>query len=64
MKYDTLTIIKLVAATLLPVVLSVALYFAEKKTKFGKANYWVCQAVIGVLFGGVAVEYLTEPKTA
>ena len=54
MKYDILTIIKLVAATLLPVVLSVALYFAEKKTKFGKANYWVCQAVIGVLFGGVA----------
>ena len=52
MKYDTLTIIKLVAATLLPVVLSVALYFAEKKTKFGKANYRVRQAVIGVLFGG------------
>ena len=45
-------------------VLSVALYFAEKKTKFGKANYRVRQAVIGVLFGGVAVEYLTEPLPA
>lgn len=55
MKYDILTIITLVAATLLPVVLSVVLYFAERKTKFGKANYWVRQAVIGVLFGGVAV---------
>ena len=54
MKYDILTIIKLVAATLLPVLLSVVLYFAERKTKFGKTNYWVRQAVIGVLFGGVA----------
>ncbi len=55
MKYDILTIIKLVAATLLPVLLSVVLYFAERKTKFGKTNYWVRQAVIGVLFGGVAM---------
>lgn len=55
MEYDVLTIIKLIAATLLPVLLSVVLYFAEKKTRFGKANYWVRQAVIGILFGGVAV---------
>lgn len=55
MNYDFVTIIKLAVATLLPVVLSVVLYFAERKTKFGKANYWVRQAVIGVLFGGIAV---------
>ena len=53
MNYDFVTIIKLAVATLLPVVLSVVLYFAERKTKFGKANYWVRQAVIGVLFGAL-----------
>ena len=55
MNYDIITIAKLVAATLLPVLLSVALYFAERKTKFGKANYYLRQAMIGVLFGGVAM---------
>lgn len=55
MKYDFITITKLIAATLLPVFLSVILYFAERKTKFGKTNYWVRQALIGLLFGIVAV---------
>lgn len=55
MDYDFVTIIKLAAATLLPVILSVAFYFAERKTKFGKINYPVRQALIGVLFGGIAV---------
>lgn len=55
MYYDFVTIIKLTAATLLPVALSAVIYFAERKTKFGKLNYWVRQAVVGVLFGGVAV---------
>ena len=55
MSYDVFTITKLTAATLLPVALAVAFYFAERKTKFGKANYWVRQAVVGVFFGGVAV---------
>lgn len=55
MKYDFVTIIKLIAATLLPVALSCTLYLAEKKTRFGKAKYAVRQAVVGVLFGGVAV---------
>lgn len=36
-------------------VLSAALYFDERETKFGKANYRVRQAVIGAFFGGVAV---------
>lgn len=55
MNYDILTIEKLAAATLLPVILSVVIYFAERKTKFGKADNRVRQAVIGALFGGVAV---------
>ena len=55
MDYDILTISKLIVATLLPVALATILYFAEKKTAFGKANYWVQQIVIGALFGGVAV---------
>ena len=55
MNYDSLTVIKLVAATLLPAALAAALYFAERKTAFGKGNYWMRQAVVGVLFGGVAV---------
>ena len=36
-------------------VLSAAFYCAERKMKFGKANYRVRQAVIGAFFGGVAV---------
>ena len=55
MRYDFITIIKLVAATFLPVLLSCALYIAEKKTRFGKVQYWKRQTIIGVLFGGLAV---------
>lgn len=55
MRYDFITIIKLVAATFLPVLLSCALYLAEKKTRFGKIKRIVKQAIVGVLFGGVAV---------
>ena len=55
MRYDFITIIKLVAATFLPVLLSCALYLAEKKTRFGKIKRIVKQTIVGVLFGGVAV---------
>ena len=55
MSYHAGTVIKLIAATLLPVLLSAALYLAERKTRFGRTRAWVRQAVIGVLFGGVAV---------
>lgn len=55
MNYDGTTIAKLIMATLLPVALSVVLYFAERRTKFGKVNYLLRQAVIGVLFGGIAM---------
>ena len=36
-------------------VLSAAFYCAERKMKFGKANYRGRQAVLGSFFGGVAV---------
>lgn len=49
------TVLKLIAATLFPVLLAAVLYLLERKTAFGKLNYWVKQAVIGVLFGGVAI---------
>lgn len=55
MKYDFITIVKLSAATLLPVLLSVLLYLAEKKTRFGKIGLWKKQILIGLLFGGVSV---------
>ena len=55
MNYDLITIIKLIAATLLPVLLSVALYVAEKKTRFGKLKNPVKRTITGILFGGVAI---------
>ena len=55
MKYDFITIIKLIAATMLPVLLSVCFYLAEKKTRFGKAKRWGKQTIIGILFGGIAI---------
>lgn len=55
MDYDFLTIIKLIAATFLPTLLSVGVYLAEKKTRFGKLKSSVRQIIIGVLFGGIAV---------
>lgn len=55
MKYDFITIVKLIAATLLPVLLSCLVYFAQKKTKFGKLKEILQQIIIGVLFGGIAI---------
>lgn len=55
MRIDFLTVIRLVCATLLPVITAAVLYIAERKTKFGKTKYWLKQLVTGLLFGGVAV---------
>ena len=55
MDYNFETIVKLVAATLLPVLLSVGLYLAEKKTRYGKMKNGIRQIVAGVLFGGAAI---------
>ena len=55
MKIDFFTVFRLTTATLLPVVLAVVLYYAERKTSFLKIKYRVRQVIVGVLFGGVAV---------
>ena len=49
------TILKLAGATLLPVVLAAVIYTLEKKTRYGKLNARVRQAITGVLFGAVAI---------
>ena len=55
MKYDFVTVMRLIAATVLPVLLSAALYLAEKKTRYGKIKSLPRQIIAGVLFGGIAV---------
>lgn len=48
-------ILKLLIPVLCNAVLTVILYLAEKKTPFGKANKWLKQCIIGILFGALAV---------
>lgn len=55
MGYNVVTIIKLMGATLLPVLLSVCLYCMERKTNYGKWNYWLRQGITGVFFGCIAM---------
>ncbi|MBO4264761.1 MAG: SpoIIE family protein phosphatase [Clostridia bacterium] len=47
--------LRLAAATLLPVFATAIFYILEKKTAFGRINYWVRQIIVGVFFGGIAV---------
>lgn len=49
-----LTYLFLGLATLAPVLLTWLLSLLKNKTKFGKLNYWVSQAIIGVCFGILA----------
>ena len=51
--------LKLLIPVLCNAVLAVILYLTEKKTTFGKANRWLKQCVIGVLFG-VLASFSTE----
>ena len=46
---------KLIIAALLPVAVSVPLYFIEKKTPFGRLNNKLRQLMIGIVFGLLAV---------
>ena len=48
-------ILKLLIPVLCNAVLAVLLYMTEKKTPFGKANKWLKQCIIGVLFGALAI---------
>lgn len=45
----------LIATSLFPVLSTILIYFAEKKTAFKKLPYMARQAVIGVVFGGLAI---------
>lgn len=47
-------ILKLLIPVLCNAVLAVLLYITEKKTTFGKADRWLKQCIIGVLFGALA----------
>ena len=48
-------ILKLLIPVLCNAVLAVLLYMTEKKTPFGKADRWLKQCIIGVLFGTLAI---------
>lgn len=50
-----MTIFRLIAAALLPVLFAIFFYILEKKTKFAKFPYFVKQIIIGIVFGGIAV---------
>lgn len=47
--------LKLLIPALCNAVLAVILYLTEKKTTFGKADRWLKQCIIGILFGALAV---------
>ena len=48
-------ILKLLIPVLCNAVLAVLLYMTERKTPFGKADRWLKQCIIGVLFGALAI---------
>ena len=45
---------RMITAILFPVIVAIAIYWLEKRTRFAKLNYWGKQCIIGVIFGGVA----------
>lgn len=46
---------QLLLITIIPVVVTVVLYFVKEKTKFYDLPYWPRQIIIGIIFGGLAV---------
>lgn len=49
------TFIKLSFTAIVPIIVSITIYFLEKKTNFKKLNFWIKQLIIGSVFGIVAV---------
>ena len=49
------TVLQFALATFLPVIAAVGFYFLEKSTSFGKLRYGIQQAIIGLVFGLIAV---------
>lgn len=50
-----ITLFRLITATLLPVVVAVGFYQAEKKGRFGKLSPLWKQTTIGIVFGVIAI---------
>ena len=50
-----ITLFRLITASLLPVLVTVIFYLAEKQGRFGKASYARKQTIIGLSFGVVAI---------
>jgi len=50
-----MTMLRLSAAALFPVILAAALYLIEKKTALGKSPHWLKQLIAGLLFGAAAI---------
>lgn len=50
-----ITVIKLTISSILPIMFSVILYRADKKTNFSKITYWHKQIIIGAVFGLLAI---------
>lgn len=55
MESTGIAIFQLSLIAMLPVLLSGALYFLNRRLDLTKIPYWVRQASIGILFGGLAV---------
>ena len=51
---------QLLLITIIPVVVTVGLYFIKEKTKFYDLPYWPRQIIIGVIFGGLAVVFISK----
>ncbi|MGN0460359.1 MAG: SpoIIE family protein phosphatase [Ruminococcus sp.] len=49
------TYLPLIATSLFPVLFTLLIYFAEKKTAFRKLPYMARQIVMGIVFGGLAI---------
>lgn len=49
------TFLGLLLIAVIPTAVSAGLYVLEKKTRFGKMKYAAKQAIIGVIFGLVAI---------
>ena len=52
---DSMILFRLTTASLLPVLCTIAFYYAEKKSRFKKLSNRAQQTIIGVCFGVIAI---------
>lgn len=55
MNSETLTILRLVAVTLLPVLFTFFIVLFDKSKYSSKLNYWTKQIIVGIIFGCLAI---------